>query len=74
MHCSFPQLRGRRQVVIALSVPCNPPHLGRVYESKLSHEVAGRPVLSGLPTYLKLSSSFSHITCMIINYSLHVYI
>ena len=26
MHCPFPRLRGRRQVVIALSVPCNPTH------------------------------------------------
>jgi hypothetical protein len=29
MHCPFPRLRGRRQVVTALSVPCNPPCLTR---------------------------------------------
>jgi len=29
-YCRTPRLRGRRQVVIALSVPCNPPHLGTV--------------------------------------------
>jgi hypothetical protein len=29
----IPRLRGRRQVVTALSVPCNPSRLGIVYES-----------------------------------------
>ena len=58
----------------ALSVPCNPPHSDRVYEYKLSHEVACRPVFGGLPTYLTLSSSSNHVSCMIINYSLHDYI
>jgi hypothetical protein len=48
-------LRGRRQVVTALSVPCNPPHSGiRIGVRKLSHEVAGRPVLEGLPIYFML--------------------
>jgi hypothetical protein len=69
-----PQLRGRQQVVIALSVPYNPPCSGRVWESKLSHEDAGRLVLSGLPIYLTLSSSSNHICCMIISCSLHGYI
>jgi hypothetical protein len=30
---SIPQLRGRWQVVITLSIPCNPPHSGIVSES-----------------------------------------
>ena len=40
----------------------------------MSHEDAGRLVLSGLPTYLTPSSSSNHICCMIINYSLQGYI
>ena len=36
--------------------------------------LAGRPVLGDLPVHLKLSSNSNHITCMIINYSLHSYI
>ena len=70
----FPWLRGRCQVVTALSIPCNPPRSSGVQESKLSHEDAGRLVLSGLPTYLTPSSSSNHICCMIINYSLQGYI
>ena len=58
----------------SLSVPCNPPCSTGVQESKLSHEVAGRPVLGGLPTYLMLSSSSNHVICMIIACSLHDYI
>ena len=36
--------------------------------------LAGRPVLGDLPVHLKLSSNSNHITCMIINCSLHGYI
>ena len=36
--------------------------------------LAGRPVPGDLPVHLKLSSKSNHITCMIINCSLHGYI
>jgi uncharacterized membrane protein (Fun14 family) len=36
--------------------------------------LASRPVLRDLPIHLTLSSSFNHVICMIINYSLHGYI
>ena len=35
---STPRLRGRWQVVTALSVPYSPPHLGRVYESPCTQD------------------------------------
>jgi hypothetical protein len=36
--------------------------------------LAGRLVLGDLPVHLKLSSNSNHVTCMIINCSLHGYI
>ena len=36
--------------------------------------LAGRPMLGDLPVHLTLSSNSSHVTCMIINCSLHGYI
>jgi hypothetical protein len=73
LHCPFPRWRGRRQVLIVLSIPCIPPHSTRVSESKFLHEVAGRPVLGGLPTYFTLSSNTNYINCMIINLPLYDY-
>ena len=50
-----PRLRGRRHVVTDLSVLCNPPRLGiHIGVRKLPHEVAGRPVLGGLPVHFIL--------------------
>ena len=52
-----PRLRGRRLVVIALSVLYNPLRSGiRIGVHKLPHEVGGRPVLDGLPVRLMLRS------------------
>ena len=70
----IPWLRARWQVVIALSIPCNPPRLGIVEEFVKSLWLAGRPVPRDLPVHLKLSSNSNYITCMIINCSLHGYI
>jgi hypothetical protein len=68
-----PRLRGRRQVVTALSVPCNPPRLDiRIGVHKVSMAWQTRP--GDPPVHLKLSPNSSHITCMIINCSLHGYI
>ena len=67
MHCPSPRLRGRRQVVIALFIPCNPPRSFGVLESKLSHEVDGRPVLGGLLACFTLSAKTNYVTYMIIN-------
>ena len=60
--------------MIAMSVHRNPPHSGRVYEFKLSHEVGDKPILGGLLTYLTFCSSSNHVCCMIINCSLDGYI
>jgi hypothetical protein len=73
MHYPTLQLRGRRQVVIALSALRNPPRLFRMSESKLSHEVAGRPILNGLLTCFTLSPKINYVICMIINESLYDY-
>jgi hypothetical protein len=68
-----PWLRGRRQLVTALSVPYNPPRSGiRVGVHKVSMAWQTRP--GDLLVHLKFSSNSSHITCMIINCSLHCYI
>jgi hypothetical protein len=40
---------GRQQVVIVMSVLCNPPCSGTVQESKLPYALAGRPVLVWSP-------------------------
>ena len=54
-----PRLRGRRQVVTALSVHCKPPYSGiRIGVRKLPHELAGRPVLGGLPVHFILKAKF----------------
>jgi hypothetical protein len=61
-----PRLRGRQQVVLALSIPCNPPCLGiRVGVHKVSMACQTRP--EDLPIHPKLSSNSNHIICMIIN-------
>ena len=69
-----PWLRGRRQVVTTLSIPCNLPCSGIRVGVHNSPYLAGRPVLGDLPIHLTLSSNSNHIACMIINYSLHSYI
>jgi hypothetical protein len=53
-----PRLRGRRQVVTALSVPCNPPHLDiRVGVCKVS--IAWQTKPGDLPVHLKFGSERS---------------
>ena len=70
-----PRLRGRRQVVTALSVHCKPPYSGiRIGVRKLTHEVAGRPSHGDLPVLLTLRFSSNHVFCLITHYSLHGYI
>ena len=69
-----PRLRGRRQVVTALSVPCNPLCSGIMYEFIKSPWLAGRLVPGDLPVHLTLSSNANHVICMIINYFLYGYI
>ena len=72
-RCPPSWLRGRRQVVTALSVPCNP-HVRVLCSSLKSIAPSGRPVLGDLPVHLTLRSISNHVICMIINYSLHGYI
>jgi hypothetical protein len=68
-----PRLRGRRQVMIALSVPCNPPHSGiRVGVCKVSMTWQTKP--EDLLVYLTLSSSSNHVCCMIFSCYVHGYI
>jgi hypothetical protein len=67
MHYPTLQLRGRRQVVTAMSALRNPPRSFRMSESKLSHEVGGRLVLNGLLTCFTLSPKINYVICMIIN-------
>jgi hypothetical protein len=69
-----PRLRGRRQVVIILSVPCNPLCSGIHVGVRKSAWLTGRPVPRDLSGHLTLMSRSNHVICMIFNCSLHGYI
>jgi hypothetical protein len=70
-NCEYdgaPRLRGRRQVVTALSVPHNPPRSGIRVGVRKVYRLADQ--LQGSPYQPRLSSNSNNVICMIIKCSL----